>query len=64
MARQKKDGQGINCYLERSVYNMLEEHCQRTGQSKTVAIERAIAMYVTAEKEKERLAEEAAGKTV
>lgn len=62
MARPKKDGQGINCYLERSVYNMLEEHCERTGQSKTVAIERAIVMYVNAEKEKEKLVQEAARK--
>lgn len=30
---------------------MLREHCERTGQSKTVAVERALLMYIEHMKE-------------
>lgn len=58
-AKAEEGRKGINCYLEQDVYDMLEDHCERTGQSKTVAIERAVKMYVEAELEKERLVEQA-----
>jgi len=45
MARAKKDGQYINCYLEREVVETLEQYCDETGLTKTVAIERILKKY-------------------
>lgn len=45
MARAKKDGQYINCYLEREVVETLEQYCDQTGLTKTVAIERILKKY-------------------
>lgn len=35
----------IHCCVERDVYEMLSRHCERTGQTKTTAIKRAIRAY-------------------
>ena len=45
MARAKKDGQYINCYLEREVVETLEQYCDETGLTKTVAIERILKKF-------------------
>lgn len=37
-----KDGKTISCYIRKDIYDRLIEHCDRTGQTKTIAIERAI----------------------
>lgn len=37
-----KDGRTISCYIRSDIYEALIEHCERTGQTKTIAIERAI----------------------
>ena len=42
MAREKKDGRHINLYIEREIIESLEKYCERMGQTKTVAIERAL----------------------
>lgn len=42
-----KDGHNVSCYIRHDIYDALLEHCQRTGQTKTVAIERAIAQMVS-----------------
>ena len=38
-----KNGHTISCYIRSDIYNALIQHCNATGQTKTVAIERAIA---------------------
>ena len=45
MVRIKKDGRNINCNILRESYEQLEMICEITGQSKTVALERAISLY-------------------
>ena len=35
----------INARIGADLVRLLEEHCERTGQSKTVAVERAILAY-------------------
>ena len=47
-----KNGHNVSCYIRHDIYDMLIEHCQRTGQTKTVAIERAIAQMVANDKDK------------
>ena len=47
MAREKKDGRHINLYIEREIIESLEKYCERMGQTKTVAIERALKQYLS-----------------
>lgn len=35
----------IHCCVDREVYEMLEKHCEKTGQTKTTAVKRALAAY-------------------
>ena len=41
----------INARIGPELVKLLEEHCERTGQSKTVAVERAILAYCSGERE-------------
>lgn len=45
MAKPKKDGHYINCYLERNLYNRLCFYADDKGQTKTLAIERILKEY-------------------
>lgn len=45
-----KNGHNVSCYIRHDIYDALLEHCQETGQTKTVAIERAIAQMVKKDK--------------
>lgn len=45
MAKPKKEGKYLNCYIQKEIHDKLEETCKVTGQSKTIAVERAIEMY-------------------
>lgn len=45
MARPKKDGRYLNCYLENQVLERLEKYCEDTGLTKTVAIERILGKF-------------------
>ena len=42
MPRQKKDAQPISIKMDKATFDRLEAYCERAGQSKTVAIERAL----------------------
>ena len=42
MPRQKKDAQPISIKMDKTTFDRLEAYCERAGQSKTVAIERAL----------------------
>lgn len=56
MARAKKNGKYLNVCIEASIYDRLELMCAESGQTKTVAVERALAAYLVAhEKEQEML---------
>lgn len=37
-----KEGHPISCYIRSDIYDALVKHCETTGQTKTIAIERAI----------------------
>ena len=45
MARAKKDGRYINYYIEKEVVDKLDQYCDETGLTKTVAIERILMKY-------------------
>lgn len=46
MARVKKENVPISVRMEKSIYDKLTRFCEDAGQSKTVAVERAVEMYV------------------
>ena len=37
-----KNGRTISCYIRSDIYDALIKHCEITGQTKTIALERAI----------------------
>ena len=45
MARPKKNGTYLNVCIETPIYQRLEDFCNDSGQSKTVAVERALTGY-------------------
>lgn len=51
MPRPKKDGRYLNLYLDRALHEEFEQFCERLGQTKTVAAERAFRMYMDAMKQ-------------
>ena len=46
MARPKKNGTYLNVCIETPIYEGLVEYCEDAGQSKTVAVERALRAYL------------------
>ncbi len=46
MPRGKKENHPVTIRMEESVYERLCAFCEKSGQSKTIAIERAVDMYV------------------
>lgn len=46
MARPRKDNVPVSFRLERTVYEKLNQFCGDSGQAKTVAMERALEMYI------------------
>lgn len=48
MPRPKKDGRYLNLYLDRALHEEFEQFCESLGQTKTVATERALRMYMDA----------------
>ena len=58
MARPKKDGTYLNVRIETSVYDRLKRFSEEAGQSKTVAVERALMAYMDDYEEKQRLLKE------
>lgn len=45
MPRQKKDAKILNIKLAREISNQLEQFCEESGISKTVATEKNLAKY-------------------
>ena len=54
MARPKKNGTYLNVCIETPIYERLEALCNDAGQSKTVAVERALTHYLNDYEEKQR----------
>lgn len=46
MARPKKNGTYLNLCIESTIYDRLVEMCDDAGQTKTVAVERALLAYL------------------
>lgn len=44
-AQNKKRKAVIHCCIDGEILAMLERHCEKTGQTKTTAIKRAIRAY-------------------
>lgn len=44
-AQDKKRKAVIHCCIDGEILAMLERHCEKTGQTKTTAIKRAIRAY-------------------
>ena len=55
MARPKKNGTYLNVCIETSIYERLEAFCDDAGQSKTVAVERALGAYLDDYEQKQRI---------
>ena len=58
MARQKKDGTYLNVRIATSIYNRLTDFCDDAGQTKTIAVERALAEYLDNYEKKQKLLKE------
>lgn len=54
MARPKKNGTYLNVCIETPIYERLENLCADAGQTKTVAVERALKLYLDDYEEKQR----------
>ncbi len=56
MARLKKNGKYLNVCIETPIYERLEALCADAGQTKTIAVERALNAYLDEyEKTKQQL---------
>lgn len=58
MARQKKDGTYLNVRIETSIYNRLNALCEESGQTKTIAVERALTDYLDNYEKRKHMLEE------
>lgn len=45
MPRKKKDGRHINYYIDRMIYERLEEYAEEKGQTMTTALERILKQF-------------------
>lgn len=52
MPKTRKDGKPVSFFLKRQVVEDLTEYCNKTGYSKTVAVEKAIEEYLKKQKER------------
>ena len=52
MARIKKDGKFLNCYIRKDIFEKLELYCNDTSIPKTAVVEKALEQYLKNIKEK------------
>lgn len=45
MPRAKKDGQHINCYIDRTLCEQLKAYADEKGQTMTTALEKILKQY-------------------
>ena len=53
MAKAKKESHPLTIRMDLTLYDRLKDYCERSGQSQTVALERALKAYIDAYDEKE-----------
>ena len=58
MAKPKKNGTYLNVCIDTDIYQRLDEYSCEAGQSKTVAVERALTAYLDSYEEKQRKLQE------
>lgn len=58
MARPKKESAPTSFRLDTAISERLTRFCEASGQSKTTAVERALAMYIDDYEEKQRKLQE------
>lgn len=58
MARPKKNGTYLNVCIETPIYERLVALCEDAGQTKTVAVERALTLYLEDYEEKQKILRE------
>lgn len=46
MARQKKDGHFLNCYIRVDIFDRLAKYCDETSIPKTAVVEKALQEYL------------------
>ena len=46
MAKKLKESHPFSIRMDKAIFERLNEFCEKAGQSKTVAIERAVCKYV------------------
>ena len=54
MAKPKKNGTYLNVCIKSSIYDRLNRFSEDAGQAKTVAVERALTLYLDNYDEKQR----------
>ena len=54
MAKPKKNGTYLNVCIQTPIYERLEALCDDAGQTKTVAVERALMLYLKEYENKQR----------
>ena len=59
MSKPKKEVHPFSIRMEQEIFERLEEYCDKSGQSKTVAIERAVNSFIDDYEEKMRIIEKA-----
>ena len=52
MPRAKKDGQHINCYIDRTLCERLKSYADEKGQTMTMALERILKQHFEEENRK------------
>ncbi len=58
MPRAKKENTPVSFRISTAIYERLKMFCEKSGQSKTVAVERAITMYIDEFETKQALIDE------
>ena len=64
MGRPKKNGTYLNICIETPIYERLEALCMDAGQTKTIAVERALTAYLDSYEEKKKKLKELENKGV
>ena len=54
MPRPKKDGRHINYYIDRMIFERLEEYADEKGQTMTMALERILKQFFDKTDEEKR----------
>lgn len=55
MAKAKKNGTYLNVCIDAKIYDSLSELCKEAGQTKTIAVERALSEYIKNYKKQRQL---------